>query len=521
MTGGTTPDPTFIVGAEVYHGKFGSGKVAAVEGNKVVVDFESEGRKRIACNFLKPPARNVDFNDVAQEEGPKRVREIFASATIPLIKPGSFSVEGATEESIAREWVAIHQKGWRYDHGIGHWFHWNGARWVRDEQLLAFHLIGEHLRVAAAVLAKKALAPKAAVARGVESFAVANPAVTIPHDAWDSDPFLLGTPGGTVDLRTGRLGDPDPAHYITRSTTVTPAPGTPARWLQFIEEVTNGDTDLAKFLQQMLGYCLTGSTREHALFFAYGVGKNGKSVLLNTASRILGEYATTAAMDTFTASRGERHSTELAMLRGARLVTASETEEGRSWAEARIKQLTGGDPITARFMRQDNFTFRPQFKLFIVGNYQPVLHNVDAATRRRFNIIPFLHTPAKPDLDLEEKLAAEHPQILQWMIEGAMDWFARGLQQPDAVKNATERYFEDQDLTEQWLDDRCERRPGALGRPKDLFESWRQFATENGETIGTQKALAAVLQKRGFVPKRTAAGRFWQGVDVLNRSHDA
>jgi putative DNA primase/helicase len=150
-------------------------------------------------------------------------------------------------------------------------------------------------------------------------------------------------------------------------------------------------------------------------------------VFLNALTAILSAYAATAAMDTFTASKGDKHPTDLAMLRGARLVTASETEEGRAWAEARIKQITGGDPITARFMRQDFFTFVPQFKLTIVGNHQPVLKNVDDAARRRFNIVPFTRKPSHPDPQLEEKLRAEYPAILRWMVDGCLDWQKHGL----------------------------------------------------------------------------------------------
>lgn len=448
------------------------------------------------------------------------------SAAIPLVEPGSLSGEkGPTEETLATEWRRIHGAEWRFDHGIGTWFHWDSIRWARDDTREAFDLIRKHLGAASAN--KQVNVGRASVARGVEVFASADRAMAVAHDLWDQDPFLLGTPAGVVDLRTGVLREARREMFITRSTSVAPCEGRPERWLQFIREVTNGDPELARFLQQVLGYCLTGSTREHALFFAYGAGKNGKSVFLNTASRILGDYATTAAMDTFTASRGDRHPTELARLDGARLVAASETEEGRAWAESRIKQLTGGDRIAARFMRADFFEFTPRFKLFIVGNFQPVLHSVDEATRRRFNIVPFIHTPAQPDLELEEKLAAEHPQILAWMIEGCQDWLKNGLCRPQAVVNATERYFEDQDLVGQWLAERCEVAAGKLGKPSALFDSWRQFATESGETVGTQKGLAGALQKRGFAPTRTSQGRFWRGVDLLASSrstewgHDA
>lgn len=435
------------------------------------------------------------------------------SEMISLTNPGWLSCEGATEESMAREWVLLNREAWRYDHGIARWFHWNGSRWLRDEQRLAFHLIGEHLRAAEFMLGKKALAAKASVARGVEAFALANPEVSVGHDVWDADPFLLGTPGGTVDLRTAQIRPALASEYITRSTSVTPARGVPTRWLRFIREITNEDDQLAEFLQRALGYCLTGSTREHALFFAFGAGKNGKSVFLNTATRILGDYATTAAMDTFTASKGDRHPTDLARLDGARLVAASETEEGRAWAESRIKQLTGGDRIAARYMRQDFFEFTPQFKLFIVGNFQPVLHNVDAAMRRRFNIIPFIHTPPQPDLELEEKLAEEHPQILAWMISGARKWFDKGLMPPQAVQAATENYFDDQDIVGQWIAERCVKASRG-GSPAALFRSWTDFALEHGEKPGTLKSLGGMLDKRGYPAERDSGGRFRRGIDV-------
>lgn len=440
------------------------------------------------------------------------------------VRPGSFAIDGktSTEESLAREWATNHKADWRFDAGIQRWFEWDGARWKQDRTRRALQLIREHIQAAAEgrggnTKPQPALA-KASVARGVETFCQIDPRVVVEHDVWDPDAFQLGTPKGMVDLRTGKRVQASRAAMITRSTSIAPADGEPTRFLQFIREATNGDETLAHFLQLVLGYCLTGSTREHALFFGYGGGKNGKSVLLNTVARIMGEYATTAAMDTFTASRADKHPTDLARLDGARMVAASETEEGRAWAESRIKQLTGGDRIAARFMRQDFFEFTPRFKLFIVGNFRPRLHNVDEATRRRFNIIPFLHTPPNPDKELEEKLAGEHPQILAWMIDGARQWHETGLTRPEAIADATDRYFEDQDLLGQWIAERCETRVGAMGKTTLLFESWRDFVRENGEEEGTQRAFAEALHKRGFERNRNnALGRFYRGIDLYSR----
>ena len=197
----------------------------------------------------------------------------------------------------------------------------------------------------------------------------------------------------------------------------------------------------------MFGYCITGSTREHGLFFFYGTGANGKSVLLNTVSGILGDYHRTAPIETFTASSVDRHPTELAGLQGRRLVTAIETEEGRRWAESRIKALTGGDKISARFMRADFFEYTPAFKLVIAGNHKPGLRSVDEAIRRRFHLIPFTVTipEEKRDPDLFEKLSKEWPGILDWMINGAMHWQESGLRPPEAVTAATKAYLEAED----------------------------------------------------------------------------
>ncbi len=179
-----------------------------------------------------------------------------------------------------------------------------------------------------------------------------------------------------------------PLDYVTKMTAVAPRGDCPT-FLAFLHRVMNGDQSLIAYLRRVLGYALTGVTNEHALFFAYGTGANGKSVLMSTTAGIMGDYHRTAPIETFTATHVDRHPTDLAMLRGARLVTATETEEGRRWAESRIKTLTGGDPVSARFMRQDFFEYTPAFKLVIAGNHKPGLRSVDEAIRRRFHLIPF------------------------------------------------------------------------------------------------------------------------------------
>jgi P4 family phage/plasmid primase-like protien len=336
---------------------------------------------------------------------------------------------------------------------------------------------------------------------------------------WDTDLMVLGTPAGTIDLKTGKLRTASPDDYITKQTSVAPESGEPERWLTFLRESLGDNEDTIRFLQQWCGYCLTGLTNEHALFFIYGPGGNGKSVFLNTIAAIMGDYAVTAAMETFTVSKFDRHPTELAMLAGARMVTASETEEGRAWAEAKVKQMTGGDPITAHFMRKDNFTFRPQFKLTIAGNHAPALLNVDDAMKRRFNIVPFTVKPAKPDRQLEEKLRAEHGKILAWAIKGCLDWLDRGLVRPAPVTEATADYFESQDLFGQWVAEDCETGPEKWESPTPLYNAWCAYSREAGEDPGTMKLFTQNLQKRGYPSKRTGQkGRFYDGIALPKKA---
>ena len=336
-------------------------------------------------------------------------------------------------------------------------------------------------------------------AAAVEKFAISDRRLAVTEEFWNLDPWLLATPIGTVDLRTGELRNPDQQDHITYCTSIGPETGTPTLWLRFLEEATQGNHELQRFLRQIAGYCLTGITREHAVFFFYGPGGNGKGVFVNTISVILGEYATSAPMDSFTASKHNRHPTDLASLAGARMVTASETEEGRAWAESRIKQISGGDPVKARFMRRDFFEYIPEYKLVFLGNHKPVLRNVDDAARRRFNIIPFTHKPSCPDLELPEKLRTEHGQILAWMIEGCLDWQKNGLARPEIVTDATAEYFDEQDLFSQWLEECTEKKSERVGEStKLLYSSWKKYAEGAGDSPGAQKSFRDSMRQCGY-----------------------
>jgi putative DNA primase/helicase len=309
-----------------------------------------------------------------------------------------------SDDALALEFTARHAHELRYVAKWGTWLHWDGTRWKFEDTLKAFDLARAVAREFANACNdpddKRKIASAGKVA-AIEKLARADRRHAATVDQWDGDPWLLNTPGGIVDLCTGDTLPHDPERYMTKITAVAPGGDCPL-WRKFLNEITGGNTQLQGFLQRVAGYALTGSIREHALFFFYGTGGNGKGVFLNTLTAILAGYAAVAPMETFVVTQGERHPTDLAGLRGARLVTAQETERGRRWAESKIKALTGGDPITARFMRQDFFTYSPAFKLVIAGNHKPALSGVDEAIRRRFHLVPFTVTIAKPDKKLSD-----------------------------------------------------------------------------------------------------------------------
>ena len=476
-----------------------------------------------SCDVLLPPEDKPEGWDAADAiaEG-FDVAGFIAAGPRMCIKPaqGGPPQEAsvwATDDALALAFTSRYAEDWRYCAAWGRWLFWDGRRWQTDETLLVHHLIRSVCREAALKADSHRLAAKLAASGtvgGVERLARTDRRHASTSDEWDADPWRLNTPGGIVDLKTGRLRPHDRADRMTRITTATPRGDSP-RWRAFLADVTGGDGELQKYLQRMVGYCLTGSIEEHALFFLYGTGANGKSVFANAIGTILGDYAATAPMDTFVETRTDRHPTDLAGLRGARFVTAIETEQGRRWNESKIKAITGGDKIAARFMRQDFFTYLPQFKPVIVGNHKPAIRNIDEAMKRRLHLIPFTVTipPEKRDPRLTEKLLAERDGIMAWAVEGCLAWQREGLKPPASVVSATEEYFEAEDALGRWIEERCVLEPNAKSLTAELFNDWKQWAEAAGEFVGSQKRFADLLLARGLEKWRNEMGlRGFQGI---------
>ena len=419
-------------------------------------------------------------------------------------------VNWGTEDGIASAFTRRYGLDWRYCAQWSKWLVWTGQRWNDDQVLFVNHLARGICRAASMKADSPRLKAKLASAStiaAVERIARTEPKHAATVGEWDADIWLLNTPGGVVDLRTGDMRAPLRADRMTKIATATPKGPCPV-WLAFLHDVTGGDAELVAYLQRVVGYCLTGSTRAHAMFFLYGTGANGKSVFVNVIATILGDYSANAPMDTFMETRSDRHPTDLAGLRGARFVSATETEQGRRFNESKLKAITGGDLVTARHLYQDFFTYPPQYKILIAGNHKPAIRNIDEAMRRRLHLIPFTITvpPERRDPRLTERLLAERDGILAWALEGCLLWQEHGLKQPQSVMNATDEYFEAEDAIGRWLDERCCHGANDKALSITLFNDWKQWAEASGEFAGSMRRFSDVLVTRKFEKWRNAVG---------------
>lgn len=424
------------------------------------------------------------------------------------------------------------------------WLFWTGTHWRRDDTLMHMSQVRAYLRRRAAELTawaerKAATLQQAGDEKGagklrsrakeqartlrsnatvaaVSGLARGNKETATTHDAFDGDHMLLGTPGGTVELRSGLLRSACREDMISRMTTCAPAdPGvTPTLWVKFLNEVFAGDKEIMDFLQRAAGYALTGATEEHKLLFFHGSGRNGKSVFLNTLLHLLGDYGRRVSATTFLHSQTERHPTDIAGLQGARLAIASELPRGKTWDEAVIKDLTGGDRMTARYMRQDFFDFDPQLTLMIAGNTQPSFRGVDEAIRSRVVLVPFSVTipPEHRDRALPDKLRREGPAILRWCIDGALAWQARGLDVPRSLAAASEAYFDEEDTIGQFLADETQADPHAFTASEDLILRFNQWAERQGLGQWAQRTLVKELRQRGFANAKSNGRRGLRGL---------
>jgi putative DNA primase/helicase len=349
----------------------------------------------------------------------------------------------------------------------------------------------------------------------------ARPYLAVGMEELDRDPWLINCQNGTLDLRTGRLKDHDPTDRITK---IVPADYDPEascpRFLRFLKE-TLVDDAVIKFVKRYSGYTLTGMTRERLLAILYGFGKNGKTTLVELLHEVLGDYARNTDVETLLIKKYQGVGNDVAALKGARFVSAAEVEKGRRLAESKVKQLTGRDTVTARFLFGENFDFKPEFKLWLSTNNKPVIQGTDDAIWDRLRLIPFTQRfeGAKADPKLPDKLRDELAGVFAWTVEGCLEWQEHGLEEPKTVTDATKQYREEMDTLAAFIEDRCVVREGVMVPATPLYKQYQVWCDDAGEKPETQKMFGMRLRERGFVSDKIKRGphkdrKGWFGIGL-------
>src|SRR5215218_2400826 len=437
-----------------------------------------------------------------------------------------------TDLGNAERFIARHGANVRYCYAWSRWMVWTGTRWERDEAGRAHRLAKEAVRGIYQEAAgaededrRKALAKHAARSEAEVKIRamleLAKSEVPASPDEFDSAPWLLNAPNGTLDLRTGELREHCREDLLTKMAGADYNPtATAPMWATTLERALPSQ-ELRRFFKKLAGYAFSGDVSEHILAVLYGTGANGKSTILNALLAAAGDYGMQAAPDLLVAKKGS-HPTEVADLFGMRLVASIEVEDGHRLAESLVKQLTGGDKVRARRMRQDFWQFDPTHKVFMAVNHKPEVRGTDTAIWRRLRLIPFEQTipPTEQDKKLPQKLEAELPGILRWALEGCLEWQHEGLQAPEEVRKATGAYRSEMDVIGAFLQDECE-----IGREcrepfTTLYKRYEEWCEDGGERAETRRKFNARLKERGrFEARRSGPGgsNEWHGLRLLKK----
>jgi putative DNA primase/helicase len=482
-----------------------------------------------------PNDKHIDKEHIDKEKSPK------VKQTPSKIEQGwetTLSDVGNAERLVKRHGDKI-----RYCSSLGKWFIWNRKIWEKDN---SGKIISHAIETARSIyqearratnLDDQAKASKHALKsqkrpRLEAMVYLAQHMVPVSQDELDSDPWLLNVENGTVDLKTGNLLPHDPEKLITKicNTELNPDAKCPL-WMDFLSKIMDGNQTLVDFLQRVFGYSLTGVTSEQCLFILYGTGRNGKSTLLEVFKTLLNDYSKKAEMQSFLAKRDGGINNDIAGLAGARMVSAVEVSQGKSLNESLIKEITGQDTVTARFLYREYFEFIPQFKILLAVNSKPDIHGIDEGIWRRIKLILFgVKIPqSEVDKNLLEKLKRELSGILNWAITGCLDWQKSGLGEPKEVEAATGDYRHEMDEFADFIESRLETAE-SLAVPESslwvksvqIFNEFNNWANENGVEEMTKKKLGAVMGEHGFKTKQKRVDgsncRVYMGVGIKIQS---
>lgn len=479
-------------------------------------------------------------------ENASRVRPPLSDEQLQKIAKSIGSKEPATElENLtdlgnARRFVAQHHERIRSVLSKKHtpWYLWVGSHWEPDttgeamrmakQTVRSIHTEAHQMQDEEARAALQQHAHKSEGAdriRAVLELAKTEPEIAIRSEQLDRDLWLFNVQNGTIDLSTGKLLKHKKSDYITKlSPVVYDRRATAPRWEVFLEEIFAGDKALIGFIKRALGYTLTGDTREHVLFFCYGQGRNGKSTLFETWRTLMNDYSVQADFSTFQSTRNDGPRHDLARMRGARMVAAIEARGDRSFDETVLKQMTGGDTVTARNLYESSFEFRPQFKLWLAANHLPLVREQTEAFWSRIYMVPFtvIIPPHKRKKNLGKQLVKELPGILNWALEGCEEWRKNGLMAPDTVRKAISEYKEEYDVLSEFFRERCRMNSDEWTSRSALYQSFVDWWQETrGRNPLSHTALNRMMSERIDIrPSRRNGIRGWRGIGIKDvRTH--
>jgi len=487
---------------------------------------------------ILPTIKSGMDSGVMQPRGPKdnnvsrTAAEIVGqrAAVAPIKTAAKRMLFRHTDIGNAERLVYKYRGALHFCHPWNRWLVWDGRRWLSDDAGILHQMAKETVRSMYAEASsvadegeRKSIASWAMKSENrtrldaMIGLAKSEPGVPVQPDDLDDNKWFLTVNNGTIDLRTGELLAHSPGDSITKLVPVDyDANAQSPLWQEFIYHVTGENSNLVDFLQRAVGYSLTGDTGERSLFFLYGSGCNGKTVFLETIRAAAGDYGLRTPTETLLAKRGDSIPNDVARLKGARLVTASETEEGKQLAESLVKDLTGQDTISARFMRSEWFAFQPQCKIWLATNHKPVVKGTGRAIWDRIKLVPFTVTieEDKMDKNLAEKLRSELPGILAWAVKGCLEWQRQGLGVPTEVESATQSYRDEMDVVGSFIDDCCVVSDTSQDTSKNLYMGYCEWCNANVERLISKRAFATRLAERGFDQFRTKRDRGWIGLEI-------
>jgi len=444
-----------------------------------------------------------------------------------------------TDTGNAERFLRDHADDVRYVASSEKWYIWDGTRWVLDRTLevcrkvkatirkIIFEADGmpnetEEDEKKILPILQWAHKSESAERRSACLRLVAQDGMKchVVPEQFDSDGWLLNVANGVINLRDGELLPHKREMLMTKMVPISyDKTATCPRWEKFLSEVMQGNTELIEFLQIGLGYTLTGQTTEQCLFFMHGTGSNGKTTFLEVLQEIMAEYGEKAEFKTFMVQKNDGPRNDLAGLKGARYVAASESEGGASFAEAFLKEVTGGDTVRCRFLHEEFFSFKPQFKIWLAANYKPIIKGTDDGIWRRLRLIPFdaKFENEQKDLDLPRKLREELPGILAWVVRGTLRWQKEGLPNPKRITEATAAYREDMDILGDFLASAKHviKRTGDNCPSRSLYKAYKQWAADEDTEPVSEVKFGLAMAGKGFAKKKMKTGNFWQGISVV------